>query len=317
MQNNELKIGLVLGSGSARGMAHIGVIRALKAIGIEPDIVVGCSVGALVGASYLNNNLEKLEKWALSLDKFLLSKYFDINLSLTGFIKHKKMEEFFDAYVCKAEIEFADLKKPFATVATDLVTGQEIWIKSGNVSDAVWPSMSFPGLYPPFASGNQWLVDGGLVNPVPVSLARSLGADIIIAVNLNSDMLRDNTYQLPNAGREKQDKAKQDKNEKTKQSQTLLTKAKSKLEILSSDWFKFGKDESFKPKSVDVVSSSIKIMQDQLTRTCLVSEPPDVLLSPRLSHIGLLELYKAKEAIKEGEECVERMKEEILYRLNA
>ena len=314
MQSNKLKIGLVLGSGSARGMAHIGVIRALKAIDIIPDIVVGCSVGALVGASYLNNHLEDLEKWALSLDKFLLSKYFDINLYLTGFIKHKRMEEFFDNNVCKADLKFDDLSKPFATVATDLVTGQEIWIKSGKVSDAVWPSMSFPGLYPPFASGNQWLVDGGLVNPVPVSLARSLGADIIIAVNLNSDMLRDNTYQLPNHESDEQD---QEENNRRKQDQTLLAKAKNTFENLSSDWFKFGKDEDFKPKSVDVVSSSIKIMQDRLTRTCLVSEPPDVLLSPRLSHIGLLELYKAKEAIKEGEACVNRMKEEILYRLSS
>ncbi|MCD6389307.1 MAG: patatin-like phospholipase family protein [Desulfobulbaceae bacterium] len=183
------QIGLALGGGSARGWAHIGIIHALKKIGIKPKIVCGCSIGALVGASYAPGNLKKLESWVHSLTTRTVVSFLELDFSFKGFVDAKRLQTFLNQNVCDEKMEFADLSKQFATVSTDLETGREIWFTKGSVLNAVWASISLPGLFPPIQSQGRWLVDGGLVNPVPVSICRALDADIVIAVNLNGDIV--------------------------------------------------------------------------------------------------------------------------------
>ena len=316
MRKNSRKIGLILGSGSARGMSHIGVIHALEKLGITPDIVVGCSVGALVGGAYLNGNLDSLESWAASLNKRTIARYFDLNFSMRGFVQKERMQEFYEKHVCGPHLLINQLSKPFAAVACDLSSGEEVWLRHGQVLDAIWASMSFPGLYPSYQHDGRWLVDGGLVNPVPVSLAKAMGAEMTIAVNLNSDMAINREL---NEHVEDNESGKFDHDEEPDNYEdTFIGKAKRNFRAVASNWLGSDDDPDTldSPKIFDVIASSVNIMQDRITRSRLVGDPPDVVLSPRLNDIGLLELYKAKDAIEEGRACVSRMAEEITYRIN-
>ncbi|MBA1445681.1 MAG: patatin-like phospholipase family protein [Gammaproteobacteria bacterium] len=189
MDKAKENIGLALGSGSSRGWAHIGIIKELAKTGIEPDIICGCSIGSIVGASHAAGNLEALETWVRSLSKRTVTRFFELNLSLNGFVNAERFHAFLDACVCDEAIQIGQLPKTFAAVSTDLKTGREVWFTEGLTLDAVRASISLPGLFPPVRHQGSWLVDGGLVNPVPVSICRALGADIVIAVNLNGDIL--------------------------------------------------------------------------------------------------------------------------------
>ena len=179
--NSELKIGIALGSGAARGMSHIGIINALAIMGIEPAIICGTSVGSLVGASYAAGKLEKLESWARSLTRLDVARFIDINTSFTGFVDTDRLHDFLNEHVASDDAVIEDLPKAYASVATDLANGREVWLNEGSIIQSVWASMSLPGLFPAIKHKNSWLVDGGLVNPVPVSTCRAMGADIVIA----------------------------------------------------------------------------------------------------------------------------------------
>ena len=187
--STSVKIGLALGSGSSRGWSHIGIINALSDLGIKPDIVCGTSIGSLVGASYVSDKLEILEEWACSLTKFETAKFLDINTSLNGFVNTERLHDFLNTTVTDDNTAIESLSKKYAAVSTDLETGREIWLTNGSIIEAVWASISLPGLFPAIKNNNRWLIDGGLVNPVPVSVCRALGADIVIAVNLNGDIV--------------------------------------------------------------------------------------------------------------------------------
>ncbi len=178
------KLGLALGSGSARGWAHIGVIRELEKAGYVPDIVAGCSIGAFIGAAYADGDLDQLEHWVKGLAWKEVLGLLDVSFS-GGLFKGEKLVAFFRRhFVDKA---FSELPRPFSCVATDLATGREIWLREGSVASAVRASIALPGLFTPVVRDGRLLVDGGLVNPVPVSLCRAMGADIVIAVELGSD----------------------------------------------------------------------------------------------------------------------------------
>src|SRR6184192_3582093 len=181
------KLGLALGSGSARGWAHVGVIRALADHGIVPDVVAGCSMGAMVGAAFAAGRIEQLEAWALSLDGRGVFGLLDIGLR-GGLIKGNRLLDFFDGHI--GGCQFSQLVVPFAAVAADLASGHEIWLREGKVSDAVHASCAVPGLFKPVLRDGRYLVDGSVVNPIPVSLCRAMGADIVIAVDLGSDRER-------------------------------------------------------------------------------------------------------------------------------
>jgi NTE family protein len=284
-----MKIGLALGSGSSRGWAHIGIIKALADLGIVPDIVCGTSIGALVGASYLSNNLDDLEQWACSLTKFEIAKFFEINMSLNGFIDTHRLHHFLNKYVATDSAIIEKFSKQYAAVSTDLETGKEIWLTKGSVLEAVWSSVSLPGLFPAIKTNDRWLVDGGLVNPVPVSTCRALGADIVIAVDLNGDILGKHFKRsLPPQKKE-----------------GMMSKINDLVREYKPSIFDVNKNSESPPNLFDAIASSINITQDRITKSRMAEDPPDILLSPKLSHIKLLEFYRAKEAIDEGRKCVQ------------
>ncbi|PCJ88356.1 MAG: patatin [Thiotrichaceae bacterium] len=300
--NRTLKIGLALGSGSSRGWSHIGIIDELSKLGIAPDIVCGTSVGSLVGAAYVTGNMRRLEKWACSLTKFDVAKFLDINISMTGFVDTKRFHDFLNNNIAADEDNIEDLPKIFAAVSTDLETGREIWLREGSLIQAVWASMSMPGLFPAIRNDNRWLVDGGLVNPVPVSVCRALGADIVIAVNLNGDIVG-RRFNKPIDKSE----VKADEKEGLGEKISELVREYTNLSFFTPE------DGEQPPGLMDAIAASVNITQDRITRSRMAGEPADIVFVPKLSDIGLLELYRAEEAIAEGRKCVQRKTPEIEY----
>ncbi len=291
------KIGLALGGGSARGWSHIGVIRALQDAGIKPDLVCGTSAGALVGAIYAADELDWLEEWVLRLSWRHMVSMLDLSFN-GGIIKGSKLIDFFRSRLENRSI--SSLRLPYGAVAAELETGREIWLREGNLLDTVRASIAFPGLFSPVKRDDVWLVDGGLVNPVPVSLARAMGADIVIAVDLNSDTV----------GRHL--KMTEDPTES-------LTKKPEGFELTGSitnkmkNWVLAGTgmlksppldEDSGMPSFVSVVETSINIMQVRITRARLAGEPADILLAPKLGHLGLMDYHRAAVAIEEGKRSV-------------
>lgn len=291
------KIGLALGSGSARGWSHIGVIEALLEEKIKPDIICGCSIGALVGAAYVAGKLDYLKEWTLSLTKTRIIRLLDISLSHGGIINGDLISRFL--LEMHGEKDIQQYSIPFAAIATDLMTGREIWLQEGSIQEAVRASISIPGIFTPVKISDRWLIDGGLVNPVPVSVCRALGADIIIAVNLNGDVIgrRGVTPDLKhNEGR-------------FKSFQRVLHNLTDQIpETLKEQALHFLPNllqpSEDTPGYFDVLFNSLNIMQDRITRSRLAGDPPHVMLVPRLANFNLMDFSKAKEAIEEGRSCV-------------
>ena len=292
--NPPLKVGLALGSGSSRGWSHIGIIRELAREGIEPAIVCGTSIGSLVGAAYVAGNIDRLEDWVLSLTRFETARFLEISPSLNGFVNTERLYSFLQKHVADEGVQIASLSKQYAAVSTSLEKGREIWLSEGSLIQAVWASIALPGLFPPIKRHQQWLVDGGLVNPVPVSVCRAMGADVVIAVNLNGDIV----------GKHMQPAVRNDANN------SVTAKITDLVMEYTGTFFETETAEQ-PPSLFEAMAGSINIMQDRITRSRMAGDPPDVLLHPRLSHIGLLEFYRAAESIREGEKCVQRMMPEI------
>lgn len=283
----KLRIGLALGSGAARGWAHVGVIRALEEAGIRPDLVCGTSIGALVGAAYAAGELERFEHWLLGLGIADVLAFMDVHLT-GGVIKGERLMEFFRRNFVDRPIE--ELGLPFAAVATALHTGAEVWLREGSTVDAVRASIALPALFTPVVREGHMLVDGGLVNPVPVSLARAMGADVVIAVDLSSDIL----------GRHLREERSPE--EPAGEVSEWLRKLQDNLSALMP-----ARDDAAPrpPSMLDVMASSINIMQVRISRSRMAGEPPDVIVTPRLSHLGLLDFQRTREAIDEGRRAVE------------
>ena len=285
-------IGLALGSGAARGFAHIGVLEALEEEGIRPDIVAGCSIGAFVGAAHLKGRLDKLSEWAEALTWRDVVRLLDISLSGGGLFAGELIERLMTELGIDGDIE--DFDRPFAAIATDYVTGREEWLREGAVGKAVRASISLPGILAPVELDGDWYVDGGLVNPVPVSACRALGANFIIAVNLNGDLVgRRRAPQRP------------DRNDAWHEE--LVEQA---IAVLPAAWRQgasqavrdFLAAEPPKPAYFDVLANSINIMQDRITRSRLAGEPPHVMIAPRLAALGPFDFDQARLAIEEGRE---------------
>ncbi len=289
----DLTIGLALGSGSSRGWAHIGIISELAKLGIEPDIVCGTSVGAMVGAAYAKGNLEKLEVWACSVTKLDVARFLNINTSMTGFVHTERFHAYLNENIASDDDIIEDLPKTYAAVSTDLESGREVWLTQGSIIQAVWSSMALPGLFPAIRNDHRWLIDGGLVNPVPVSVCRALGADIVIAVNLNGDIVGKHL--------EKPIPEKNSNNSITEKISELV-KEYTNLSFFDED----NEDKERPPSLLNAIAASVNITQDRITRSRMAGDPPEILFSPKLSDIGLLELYRAEEAIMEGRRCVQR-----------
>ena len=292
------RIGLALGAGVARGWAHIGVIRALKKLGIEPDIVTGTSVGALVGGCYLAGHLDTLEEWTRNLSRMKIVSYLDLRVRSGGLISGGRLVAEMNKHMGDKRIE--DLPMPFAAIATDLVTGHEVWLRTGPLVESLRASFSLPGVFPPICIDQRWLVDGALVDPVPVSACRALGAEMVIAVNLNADILG----KARKPGATIATAAGFDLIQVLDEEQAHETPPPpSRLNALTRRVFTREYDG---PSLFGVMVSSLGIITDRIGRTRLAGDPPDVQIAPRLGHVGLLEFDRAAEALDEGAAATER-----------
>jgi NTE family protein len=186
--NTKKKVGLALGGGAARGIAHIGVLEVLKKEGIPIDLIAGTSAGAIVGAAYAwDQNIDRMTQEALDANWKKMTPFIDPSIPRSGFIKGKKIRDLISTYI-GGDIDFSDLTIPFACVATDIDTGEEVVINTGPVPEALRASISIPGIFTVVKHGERYVVDGGLTTPVPVEVVRRMGADFIIAVNVNPDV---------------------------------------------------------------------------------------------------------------------------------
>lgn len=307
-------IALVLGSGAARGWAHIGVIRELTDMGVKPDLVVGASVGAVVAGAYASGNLDAFEEWISGLGRVDIIRLLDAKMTGGGFLQGNSLMGAIEKRIGNPNIE--DLEIPFACVAAELGTGREVWLREGSLLDACRASIALPGLFAPSRyKPDRLMVDGGVVNPVPVSLARAMGGDVVIAVNLNDDLVGRHFF-VHGTGNEVSDEDSEREMAEIEDKDSLIARWAVKMKAgfgvrLDSYISSLRRKESPDPGLFDVIAGSIGIMQDRITRSRMAGEPPDILITPRLSHIGLMDFDRAEESIAEGRKATQRHKPEI------
>jgi NTE family protein len=289
-------IGLALGGGAARGFAHIGIVRTLIAHGIVPNVVVGTSIGAVVGGAYAAGHLDTLEEWARSLRPRNILGYLDIRLNGSGLIGGDKLAAQLEVAMGQTLIE--DLPLKFATVATEVRTGHEIWLTHGRVVDAMRASYALPGIFSPVLVGDRWLVDGALVNPVPVSAARALGAEIVIAANLSSDVFTHSTTIYAHGA----SAAAPENTVEVAAPKRGLGRLFSAERTVKREFFGSGG----RPGISSVMVDAFNIMQDRITRARLAGDPPDLLISPRVGQIGWFDFHRADDLIAHGARAAER-----------
>ena len=284
----KLRLGLALGSGSSRGWAHIGVIRALEERGIKPDLVCGTSIGALVGAAYASGELDRLEKWVTGLAWTNVVRLMDLTWR-GGLIRGTRLFTLFRTIFEDRDI--SELPVPYGAIATELHSGRELWLRQGKVLEAVRASCAMPGLFTPVIRDDTVLVDGGLVNPVPVSMCRALGAELVLAVDLSWGKL--GPYR------------------QSKDRELAPREVPGWLDRLRPSWVqskvKFKPDEPSIPSIFDVFMTSLDIVEMRVARSRLAGEPADVLITPLLPDFATMDFHRAKEAIGEGRAAVERM----------
>lgn len=285
-------IGLALGGGVARGWAHIGALRALIEAGIRPDIIAGTSIGAVVGGAYLAGKLDVLENWARSLNRRRMLSYMDVRWGGSGFMRGDRLARVLNHYLADVHIE--DLSRKYAAVACDLRTGYEVWLQKGPIVPAMRASFALPGAFEPIKIDGRYMIDGALVNPVPVSACRALGAHMIIAVSLNGDAFGPigSSHELD---MDTDDEDTIDPFELASQSINKLRPDRLLIKSMMGAT-KPGKG----PKIGSVMMSTLNIVMDRISRSRLAGDPPDVFVAPRIGHIGMLEFTKADELIERG-----------------
>jgi len=279
-------VALALGGGAARGWAHIGVMRAIDEAGIPVSMIAGTSIGALVGGCYLAGKLDELEEFARSISRWNVLRYMDFAVRASGLISGKRLADRMDTEIGDLNIE--DLDRRFVAIATDVVSGSELWLEHGSLSDAIRASYALPGVFQPVKHLGRQMVDGALVNPVPVSACRAFEAPIVVAVYLNSLVL----------GRAS-----------VVRSTSLTSEADQvvdEIDTESDSWLGFIKgakqDEHSRLGVAGVMIEAFNIIQDRIARSRLAGDPPDVTIRPNLSGIGLSDFHKAGEAIDRGYE---------------
>ena len=328
------KIGLALSGGGARGWAHIGVIRALQNANIPIDIIAGSSIGAFVGAIYVAGELDDLEVYVRDLDWKSIVSYFDMVFPTKGLLDGSKITELLSQRLKTLKMEDAAI--PFCCVATDIITGKEVHIQNGSMVDAVRASIAIPGIFTPFQKDGQYLSDGGIVNPLPVDVVKSMGADIVIAVNLNRNW--------PITPEQLALKEKKDANGKTSllkvKEERKLSEAKTReienrkeglIDYIQSRYVSFQEDIQQKldewlpkekeknpndPNIFDIIGTSINVMQERVTRYMLESYPPDILIEPHLNHFSIFDYDQAGSIISEGFQETMKAMPELHKQLN-
>lgn len=294
-------IGLALGGGVARGWAHIGAVRRLDELGIKPDIVAGTSVGALVGGFWRAGRLDALEGWARALTKTRMLTYFDVMLNGSGLMGGKRLEKALRRYLPPTDI--SQMPQKFVAVTAELATGHEIWLMDGDLGEAIQAAYALPGVFPPRAHNGRWLIDGALVNPLPISACRAMGARVVIAVGLHADsfgkgvMARKEKFGLM-GGMNDEDGARLEEASKGNLTEKLMLRRL------------FHANENA-PGLGSVMLASFNILMDRITRSRLAGEPADVLILPHVAHVPLLAFDRADDLIQQGWEAVDRHMQEI------
>lgn len=290
-------IALALGGGIARGWAHIGILRAIDDFGLPISMISGTSIGALVGGSYLAGKMDDLEEFARSLTKANILRYLDFSLRGSGLINGSRLARRMEEHM--AEINIEDLTRPFVAVATEIQSGHEVWLNDGPIVPAIRASYALPGIFSPISHGGRQLVDGALVNPVPVSVCRAYEPNLVIAVNLNAE-----TFGRATVVRHSHYEHVEDQ------------KVQHHGGGDESSWFSFMGNKDMKSQRenrlgvTSVMVESFNIIQDRIARARLAGDPPDFTIRPRLKNVGLIEFHKANEAIKLGyDEMMLRLRE--------
>jgi NTE family protein len=334
-------VGLALGSGGARGWAHIGVIRALEAADISVDAIAGASIGALVGAVHAAGELDALETLVRELTWREIVSYFDVVFPTSGLLDGNRVYDLLSEHLQALKIEKARI--PFCCVATDLSRGQEICLNQGRMVDAVRASISIPGIFTPFEKDGTLLGDGGIVNPVPVSVARRMGVEVVVAVNLNCgaeanpDLEPGGDSQTGSDSPEGQtpppdvDPAtaalgkpntdgKAAETEAASQEESgpaiqLLTRLRDNYATMQetlqekiNGWMPEG-DRG--PNIFDVIGMSLNVMEQHITQSQLAMHPPDILIQPPLMDYSIFDFHQAADIIQLGYEYTQRQIPEL------
>lgn len=325
-------IGLALGGGAARGLAHVGVLRVLVRAGYAPDVIAGTSIGAVVGGLHACGKLEAFADWALALKRRDMLRLVDIAISGGGLMGGSRLAQLLQAEIGPVRIEHLD--PVFAAVATEIGTGHEVWLTRGLLIPALRASYALPGVLPPVRVGGRWLMDGALTNPVPVSVTRALGARLVIAVSLNADALGRATV-IQDHGTDPFDEA-QPLAERRPRVRAVVNLGKGMgrgLGRVLTRPLGLGRGEAAtapdrtgvdprlalgrSPGIPTVLVKAFNATQERIARTRLAGDPPNVLIGPRLSRLGLFEFHRAADAIALGEEAAERMLPDIAEALKA
>jgi NTE family protein len=280
------KIVLALGGGVARGWAHIGVVRELVKAGLQPDVVCGTSIGALVGGLYLAGKLDALELWARSLTQRRVLSLLDFTFGGSGLFAGNRLAALLEEQIDGICIETLD--RPFVAVATELETGREVWLRDGSLIHALRASYALPGVFAPVKQDGRWLVDGALVNPCPTSVARAFGGQVVIAVSLHSDLIGSPADQPA--------PATQPLIPENNEASTLSRWLRPDRLILQ----RIFADRPDGPALSSVMVGALNILLDRVTRARLAGDPADVLIAPRIAQIGLVEFHRAAETIELG-----------------
>ena len=297
------KIGIAFGGGAARGWAHIGVLRGLLQAGIVPDIIAGTSIGAVVGGCFAAGRLDELEGFARDLTRRKVFGYLDFNLTGSGLITGQRVVERLEGHLQGIDIE--KVSPRFVAVATEIGTGQEIWISRGSLVQAMRASYAIPGIFRPVNIEGRWLFDGALVNPVPVSVCRALGARYVIAINLNSDLCGRGTV-LP------------DPSLNPEPPMTPVPRADEPRpgarKLLQRQLFGGGDSG---PGISTVMFDAFNIVQDRIARSRLAGDPPDAIINPKLAGIGLFDFHRADELISRGLAAAQREIDDVKREIHA
>lgn len=299
------KIGIALGGGAARGWAHIGVLKALIEAGIAPDIIAGTSIGAVAGGCYAAGKLDDLEAFALSLNRRKMFGFLDFNFSGSGLISGRRLCSELDGHL--KDILITDLNRKFVAVATELGTGHEIWLSKGRLVPAMHASYALPGIFRPVHLNGRWLIDGTFVNPIPVSACRALGANVVIAVNLNADTFVKGSV-IPDQGALEEDLLP-DISEPSP-----VGNGRGARRLLQRQFFGDGNDA---PGISSVMMDAFNIAQDRIARSRMAGDPPDLVISPKVGKIRLFDFHCAHLSIPAGYEAAKREIGEIQQTLEA
>ena len=301
-------IGIALGGGAARGWAHIGVLKTLVAAGLEPDIVAGTSIGAVAGACYVTGRLTALEDFACTLTRRRIFGFLDINFAGSGLITGQRLNARLEQHLREFTIE--QLERKFIAVATELGTGHEVWLNKGSLVNALQASFALPGIFRPVQINGRWLIDGALVNPIPVSVCRAHGARIVIAVNLSNDIFSKGAV-IHDQGAFGDALALAESVEGT---ELVGTNGRAAVHLLHRQIF--GRTNGA-PGMSAVMMDAINITQDRIARSRLAGDPPDITIGPKLGDIGLFDFHRACEGIELGARAAEKQIDEIKFAVRA